>query len=147
VELLVFGKTAERVGGLLIEDEIVEIDLKINHKDGALRISADDVRRVGEHTVAQHERIAITRAKYTPSQIKAVAQKKALISFANGTDPSAVSELSKVLRSLPPGDTQISVRILGSTIRTSFMIALDESTQEQLQSVPNVESIIIKNIE
>lgn len=147
VELLVFGKTAERVGGLLIEDEIVEIDLKINHKDGALRISADDVRRVGEHTVAQHERIAITRAKYTPSQVKTVAQKKALISFANGTDPSAVSELSKVLRSLTPGDTQISVRILGSTIRTSFIITLDDSIKERLQSVPGVESIIIKNIE
>lgn len=143
-ELLVFGKTAERVAGLLIEDEMVEIDLKVQRKDGGLRLSADDVRRIGKNTVTQHERVAITRAKYIQKTIK--PSYKALITFAPGTDPSAVSELSKILRSLPTGDTQISVKILGSTIRTSFVTTLDTVAQAQIKSVAGVESITIKEI-
>ena len=69
-----------------------------------------------------------------------------MITFAPGTDPSAVSELSKILRSLPTGDTQISVKILGSTIRTSFVTTLDTVAQAQIKSVAGVESITIKEI-
>ncbi len=148
VELLVFGKTAERVAGLLVEDELVEIDLKVNHRDGSLRLSADDVRRIGEHTVKQHERIAATHAKYRkPETPAAPATRKALIAFAAGTEASAVSELSKLLRTLPAGDTRVSVRILGSTIRTSFVVALTDQAEAAIRALPGVSDIVVKPIE
>lgn len=148
VELLVFGRTVERVAGLLVEDELVEIDLKVNHRDGALRLAADDIRRIGVQAVKQLARVAATHAKYAkPPAASSTPTQKGLVTFAAGTDPSAVSELSKILRSLPAGDIQISVKILGSTIRTSFVVALNEAASTQIQALPGVESVTVKAME
>lgn len=148
VELLVFGKTVERVEGILVEDEIVEVDLKINRRDGALRLAAEDVRRVNKATLSTHARIAATHAKYTKEKIEPrVATKKALISFDTKAEASAVNELSKVLRTLSEGDTLITVKILGSTIRTSFIVALDEEATAKIQRLPGVVEVSVKSLE
>lgn len=146
VELLVFGKTAERVEGLLVEDEMVEISLKVNRRDGSLRLAAEDVRRIGEHTIKQHERIARTHAKYVRPQ-SPDPTRKALITFDQTAGPSAVSDLSKLLRTLPEGDTLISVKIIGSTIRTSFVVTLSDEAVTTIQSLPGVTSVEIQTLE
>jgi DNA polymerase-3 subunit alpha len=64
VELLVFGKTFERAEGLLHEDETVEVTLKVTHRDGILRLSAESVERLSSETVAQAKRVVATHAKY-----------------------------------------------------------------------------------
>lgn len=151
VELLVFGKTVERVEGLLVEDEIVEIDLRVNRRDGSLRLAAEDVRRVGKNTVSQHARINATHAKYArdkASNTHAPAPtQKALILYAKDTPPSAVNELSKVLRTLPEGDTLITVKILGSTIRTSFVVQLDGAAITQIKTLPGVSEVTLKDLD
>lgn len=148
VELLVFGKTVERVEGVLVEDEIVEVDLKINRRDGALRLAAEDVRRVNKQTLSTHARIAATHAKYTKEKPEPrVTTKKALISFDKQAEAGAVNELSKVLRTLPEGDTLITVKILGSTIRTSFIVSLDSEACAKIQTLPGVIEVTIKELE
>lgn len=148
VEMLVFVKTAERVEGILVEDEMVEVDLKINHRDGSLRLSADDVRRIGKGTVSQHARIIATHVKYTKAkEEKPIPKQKASIVFQENTPPSAVNELSKVLRTLTEGDTLITVRILGNTIRTSFMVKLDDEAKLKLEALPGVSEVTLKTLE
>lgn len=147
VELLVFGKTVERVGGLLIEDEMVEIDLKVNRRDGALRLAAEDVRRIGKKTVSEHGRISLTQAKYEQEKKLGEATEKAVIVFAENAEPSAVSELSKLLRTLPSGHTLITVKMLGKTIRTSFVVELTEEVQAKIKTLPGVNDVVVKTIE
>ncbi|MEP7162388.1 MAG: DNA polymerase III subunit alpha [Candidatus Moraniibacteriota bacterium] len=144
IEILVFGKVAERVGGFLAEDNLLLMDVRVSQRDGAVRLAADDVRKLGEDTLSQFSRVHATHQKYEEKKKIAAPEapeKKIVIEFGRSADPKLIEELSRVLRSLPPGDTCVSVKILGSTIHTTFRIRDDESTLSRLSELSGVENI------
>lgn len=93
VELLVFGKTAERVEGLLVEDEMVEISLKDNRRDGAFawlpRAFAESVNTQSNNMSAS---LVLMPNSYGHSPRDPTPA--ALITFDQTAGPSAVSDLS-----------------------------------------------------
>lgn len=145
VDLLVFGKVAERVAWILVEDEIVMVDLKVAHKDGLLRLAADDVRRLSETAMADFERVTQTHAKYQPTQSEVRPPKETLlINCADTADSKLFDEIGKLLRQLPPGRTSVMLRLLGQNIQTSFRVENSEATHSaltQLKGVTGVETL------
>jgi DNA polymerase-3 subunit alpha len=143
IDILIFGKTAERVAGLLNEDEIVMIDLKIARKDGLLRLAADDVRRMSQETVSDFERVARTHAKYQFGETKAPKTPKAsiVIHCADTADAKLFDEIGKILRQLPPGPVGVTLRLLGQTIATSFSIEKSDAIIETLAAIPGVTAV------
>lgn len=143
IDILVFGKTAERVAGLLVEDEIVLMDLKIARKDGLLRIAADDVRRMNIETVSDFARVARTHEKYQFGQTEAAKTPKAsiIIHCADSADAKLFDEIGKTLRHLPTGPVAVTLRLLGQTIATSFSIEKDAAALATLSALPGVTTI------
>ena len=141
IDILVFGKTADRVAGLLIEDEIVMMDLKVARKDGLLRIAADDVRRMNIETVSDFARVAKTHEKYQLGQTKEVKGVGAsvVIYCADNADARLFDEIGKVLRHLPTGPIAVTLHLLGQTITTSFSI---EPLPESLRQIAALSGVI-----
>lgn len=143
VDILVFGKTAERVAGLLNEDTIILVDLKIAHKDGLLRLAADDVRPMSMTTLANFERVSKTHEKYQSDQTPPPNQPNPyiIIHCADTADSRLFDEIGKTLRQLPPGPVGINLRLLGQTIKTSFSIVSNPATRQSLAALSGVEKI------
>lgn len=143
VEFLVFGKTFEQTEGLVREDELIEVRLKVTHRDGMLRLSADSIERLSSETVAQAKRVVATHAKYQPEipRVTDEPEERCSIIFEKEAPPKSIEELSKLLRSLPSGKTAVAVRIFGSTIKTSFRIELTPEIIEKLSGLPGVDEV------
>lgn len=143
IDILVFGKTAERVAGLMNEDEIVIIDLKIARKDGLLRLAADDVRRMSLETVAEFSRVAKTHEKYQFGKTEEPKPEKEclVIHCADTADSRLFDEIGKTLRHLPPGPVGITLRLLGQTIATSFSVEKSAKAIKALAALPGVAKV------
>lgn len=143
IDILVFGKTAERVAGLMNEDEIVMIDLKIARKDGLLRLAADDVRRMDLGTVSDFDRVAKTHEKYQFGKIEEPKPAKEYLAIhcADSADSRLFDEIGKTLRHLPPGPVGITLRLLGQTIQTSFSIEKSAEAIKALAALPGVTKV------
>ncbi len=143
VDLLVFGKTAERVAGLMVEDEIVMADLKITRKDGLLRLAADDVRRMSREVVNDFARVAKTHEKYQHGKTEApkIAKEFLTVHCEDSADSKLFDTIGKTLRHLPPGPVGVSLRLLGQTIQTSFSIEKTPETIAALTALPGVTKI------
>lgn len=143
IDILVFGKTAERVAGLLNEDEIAMIDLKIARKDGLLRLAADDVRRMNLETVADFDRVAKTHEKYQFGQAEEPKPMKEFITIhcADSADSRLFDAIGKTLRHLPTGTVGVTLRLLGQTIATSFSIEKSDETVATLSALPGVTKV------
>ncbi|MGB4833649.1 MAG: DNA polymerase III subunit alpha [Candidatus Moraniibacteriota bacterium] len=143
IDILVFGKTAERVAGLLNEDEIVMIDLKVARKDGLLRLAADDVRRMDMETVAGFDRVTKTHEKYQHGKAAEPRLPKICLTIhcADTADSRLFDEIGKTLRHLPPGPVGVTLRLLGQTIATSFSIERTDETIQMLAALPGVTKV------
>jgi DNA polymerase-3 subunit alpha len=143
VDVLVFGKTAERVAGLLNEDTIILVDLKIARKDGLLRLAADDVRPMSMTTIAHFERVSRTHEKYHSDQAPLPSKPSPciIIHCADTANSRLFDEIGKTLRHLPPGPVGINLRLLGQTIKTSFSIVSDPATMQMLSTLSGVERV------
>lgn len=142
IEVLVFGKVVERVGDLLEEDRVIMMDVRLSERQGSVRALAEDVRMVSPNTLVEHARVVATHKRYiteTPKEFP--SQKKVIIEFGKGAEPKLIEELSKILRALPRGDSGVDVKLLGSTIHTTFRIPDDSDTLLQLKEVPGVENV------
>ncbi len=147
IDILVFGKTAERTAGLMNEDEIVMIDLKVARKDGLLRLAADDVRRMSIETVSEFARVAKTHEKYQYGKVEEPKPTKVHLAIhcADTADSRLFDEIGKTLRHLPPGPVGITLRLLGQTIQTSFSIEKSEAAIKALEVLPGVTKIEDQN--
>jgi len=143
VDLLVFGKTAERVAGLMVEDIIVMVDLKITRKDGLLRLAADDVRRMSREVVADFERVSKTHEKYSREKIEAPKIPKVFLTIhcEDNASSKLFDEIGKTLRHLPTGPVGITLKLLGQTIQTSFSIEKNPTAIETLSALPGVTKV------
>jgi DNA polymerase-3 subunit alpha len=143
VDILVFGKTAERVAGLMNEDEIVMIDLKIARKDGLLRLAADDVRRMSIENVSEFGRVAKTHEKYQFGKAEVPKPEKEYLAIhcADTADSRLFDEIGKTLRHLPPGPVGVTLRLLGQTIQTSFSIEKSAEAIKALAALPGVTEV------
>lgn len=143
VDLLVFGKTAERVAGLMVEDEIVMADLKITRKDGLLRLAADDVRRMNREVVDDFARVTKTHEKYNHGKIEEPKPAKEFLTVhcEDSADSKLFDAIGKTLRHLPPGSVGVSLRLLDQTIMTSFSIEKTPETLQALEALPGVTKV------
>ncbi len=143
IDVLVFGKTAERVAGLLVEDEIIMMDLKIGHKDGLLRLAADDVRRMNLDTVSDFGRVTKTHQKYQYGQTEAPKPIQAgiIIHCDDSADARLFDEIGKTLRHLPTGPVAVTLQLLGQTIATSFSIEKNPAAITALSTLPGVTQV------
>lgn len=142
VEILVFGKTAERTGESWKEEEIVIVDARISQKDGTLKCIAEGVEKVSESTLHQFTRAEATRAKTTATEVS--FEKKhnhILITLQKDAPEKIIDHLSQCLKTIPMGPKKVSVKIEGSLIETTFSIAPTEEHLTQLRNIAGVESV------
>ncbi|OGI14786.1 MAG: DNA polymerase III subunit alpha [Candidatus Moranbacteria bacterium RIFCSPHIGHO2_01_FULL_54_31] len=150
VELLVFGKTAERTGESWIEDEIVIVDARVSHKDGTFKCVAEALERVSENTLHQFARIEATRAQNDALRTKNAVPETApqknmsgrlIITIKNAAPAHIIEQLSHLLKAIPAGERQVAVRIQGATLETTFAIAPTAEHLKQIQNMDGVESV------
>ncbi|MFZ2187628.1 MAG: DNA polymerase III subunit alpha [Candidatus Moraniibacteriota bacterium] len=142
VELLVFGKTAERTGSSWIEDEVVIVDARVSQKDGTLKCIAEGVDRISSNTLHQFARAEATRAKSithgTPAEER---NDRLLITITNDAPEKTIELLSQLLKTIPPGPQKIAVKIQGTVIDTTFAVAPTEEHLVQIRSLDGVGSV------
>lgn len=150
IELLVFGKTAERVKGLLIEGEAVVVNARVSHKDGALKCIAEEMERISENTLHQFARAEKTRtqnnllrAQNNPKEKMAekTSENKIIINIQSSAPEKIIKNLSHLLKTIPAGPQKVAVKLQGATIETTFSIAPTEEHLAQIKSLEGVESV------
>ena len=143
VELLVFGKTAERTGDSWIEDEVVIVDARISQKEGTLRCIAEGVERISEHTLHQFARAEKTRAKSSVQKVSIVPDEKntLLITIKNDAPEKTIENLSLFLRTIPSGTKKVAVCIEGTVLQTTFSLDPTEEHLLQLQNLSGIDSV------
>lgn len=150
IELLVFGKTAERTGESWIEDEVVIVDARVSHKDGMLKCVAEGLERVSQTTLHQFARAEATRthnetlraqSNSYESQQEKDKENRLLITVSNDAPTDIIERLSQLLKTIPIGSQKVAVKIQGATIETTFSLSPTEEHLTQIKSLDGVESI------
>jgi DNA polymerase-3 subunit alpha len=152
IELLVFGKTAEHTAGSWVEGEIVIVDARVSHKDGALKCIAEGVEKISPDTLDRFARVEATRSKlarpaHTAAQSEAgkpapTHEERLAITIGGSNPTGTIAKLSQFLKTLPPGTKQISVQIGATVIETTFAINPTPEVLEQIRVLEGVESIL-----
>ncbi len=146
IEMLVFGKTAEHTAGSWIEGEIVMVDGRISHKDGALKCIAEGVEKISPETLTHFARTEATRNKLSRpvEEISAPSQEhenKIVITVDASNPASTIAALSQLLKTLPKGASKVSVRMPSATIETTFSIDPSPEQLEHIKEIPGVQSV------
>ncbi len=137
VELLIFGKTAELVQAFLIEGEVVLVNARVSHKDGALKCVAETLERVSPDTLIQFARGEATRAQHNTPR----AQNNLVINVRNSAPQEIIERLSHLLKTIPTGPKKVAVQIGGTIIQTTFSLSPTEDHLAQIKNLDGVESI------
>lgn len=149
VELLVFGKTAERTGESWIEDEVVTVDARVSHKDGTLKCVAEGLERVSTNTLQQFARAEATRHQHAMTKKQTDTTHDAskiadtlLIVLKNDAPAHTIEHLSQLLKTIPSGSKKVAVEIQGATIATTFSIAPTEAHLEQIKMLDGIKTAV-----
>lgn len=144
-EFLVFGKVAERTSHLWIEDELVIITSRINHKNGDMRLMADSAEPVANDSLEKFARVEATRKKNESSHADAQPEapsNRIVIELVPTADTKTLENLLTTLHSLPVGPTKIFVKIYGSVIETTFSIDATDEVIAALSAVPDIVNVV-----
>lgn len=151
IELLVFGKAAEHTAASWIEGEIVLVDARVSHKDGALKCIAESVEKISPETLTHFARTEATRVKLarpthnaSHSEVgrPAAATDERLTITVDDTNPaSTIATLSQLLKTIPTGDKKVSVRMPNATIETTFSINPSPKDLAKIKEIDGVEAL------
>ncbi len=142
IEVLVFGKTAERTGEFWIVGEVVIVDARISQKDDTLKCIAEGVEKVSENTLHQFARAEATRVKNTKEHISTKNEIPILqINIKKDAPTKIIEHLSQCLKTIPNGPQKVSVKIQNSLIETTFSIAPTEDHLTQIRNIEGIESV------
>lgn len=148
VEALVFGKTAEHTGDSWKEGSIVLVDARISHKDGTLKCIAEGVEKISPETLTHFARTEATRTKLArpvsePAPKPTVSTENKLVITIGGTNPTGtIAKLSGLLKSIPTGSRQVSVKMQGTMIETTFSINPSLEDLNQIKIIEGVETVL-----
>ena len=152
IELLVFGKTAEHTAGSWVEGEIVIVDARVSHKDGALKCIAESVEKISPDTLERFARAEATRTKlarptHTAPESEAgkpttTPDDRLIITIGGDHPTSTIAKLSALLKTIPTGDKQVSVKMQGTLIETTFTINPTPEHLGDIKAIEGVESIV-----
>ncbi|MGK2848775.1 MAG: DNA polymerase III subunit alpha [Minisyncoccota bacterium] len=148
IELLVFGKTAERTGELWIEDEIVLVNARVSHKDGVLKCLAEGLEKISPQTLHQFARAEVTRQQYTAhtshntSTPNIYTASHLVVTIRHDAPTRTIEHLSQFLKTLPQGSRKVSVRIQNTTLETPFSLAPTEKQIAQIKSIEGIDSVV-----
>lgn len=142
-EALVFGKTAENTEALWVEDELILMHIKVNQKDGSIRIIAEGGEKMRPETLTQFNRQEATRetiAKDVAS--RAALTKNALeVAIDSQAPGTVIEELSQILKKAPLGKEKVSVTISGQSIQTAFSVTRTDALIAQIRAVSGVKEV------
>lgn len=150
IEMLVFGKAAEHTATSWIEGEIVIVDARVSHKDGSLKCLAEGVEKVSPETLTHFARAEATRTKlarpaHNASQSESgkptATSERLTITVVSENPTSTIAKLSQVLKSIPAGNKQVSVKMQNTLIETTFIINPSPEHLEQIKAIEGVESV------
>lgn len=148
IEILVFGKTAERTAESWIVGEVVIVDARISHKDGDLKCIAEGVEKISPDTLTHFARTEATRTKLTrPVPIvekKEIEPPKKIITILiDATNPTkTIRTLSEYLKTASKGEQGISVKIGTVIIETTFTIDPSPEHLAQIKAIDGVEDVV-----
>ncbi|MDP2837833.1 MAG: DNA polymerase III subunit alpha [Candidatus Moranbacteria bacterium] len=143
VEMLVFGKAAERTGESWIPGEVVIVDARISQKDGTLKCMAESVEKISPDTLSQFARAEATRTKLVrPEPIPEVPEDSLLITLSGTAPMQTIELLSQLFQNIPAGKRKVAIRIQGSTIETTFSLNPKEDHLDQIRAIAGVESVV-----
>lgn len=144
IEMLVFGKAAERTGESWVAGEVVIADARISLRDGDLKCIAEGVEKVSPETLHQFARGEATRTKLARpvppvEQTVPVSDENKITIVLGATNPTqTIRVLSEYLKSIPGGDQKVSVKIGTTVIETTFAIS---PTSEKLTRIKDIEGV------
>lgn len=144
IEMLVFGKAAERTGESWKEGEVVIVDARVSLRDGDLKCIAEGVEKISPETLTHFSRAEATRTKLSRPVLVSPPkeEKNKLIIVITSAQPTKTIEiLSQLLRTIPTGDQKVSVKIGTTTIETTFSLSLSPEHLTQIQVIAGVESV------
>jgi len=143
IEILVFGKTAERTSDIWVNGEVVIVDARISKQDGALRCIAEGVEKISAQTLHQFARAEATRAKsISQSSSDGVNPNKILITIKNDAPEKIIEHLSQCLKTIPKGPKKVAVKIQNTFLETTFSIDPTEEHLAQLKNISGIQSIM-----
>lgn len=125
-EILVFGKLAETAGGLLQEDELVTISVKIRFQEGAARLSAETINLIRKESLASEDRISLTQEVMGGLDIQ----------VAKEATKENLNTLSDLLGTFPEGPTAVIIHFQGKRIRASRNLVITDTEKEALKNLP-----------
>jgi DNA polymerase-3 subunit alpha len=142
-EALVFGKIAESTEALFVEDELILMHVKVNQKDGEIRIITEGGEKMKPENITQFERHSATRQ--TIAEERATKPEHTLTKLEVVIDSQApatvIEELSRILKKAPTGKEKVTVSISGQNIQTAFSITRSDELLAEIQSIAGVKNI------
>lgn len=142
IEMLVFGKAAERTGESWIIGEVVIVDARFSNKEGDLKCMAEGVERISPNTLHQFARIEATRTKMEkPIMTEEASSEKILITLNASAPAQTIEQLSHLFKNIPAGPRKVAVRLQGATIETTFSIDPSPEHLAQIQAIDGVAAV------
>lgn len=143
-EGLVFGKIAESTEALWVEDELVLMQVKVNQKDGEMRIITEGGEKLRPENLTQFSRHEATRKVVAEAVAsRASYQPHTLFVTIDSTAPGTViEELSQILKKAPVGKQKVFVKISGQSIETAFAIKSNDELIAAIQALAGVKEVV-----
>lgn len=135
IELLIFPKTLERIGSIWQEDKIVLVDGKLSDKDGVFKLLAEDAKEVNQQELESFKRILHTQKNNGHFEKKdtPIENEKITITLPPKSGQDTLKTISDTLGKCQFGKTRIYLALGGSKMETSYSVAIDKKTIEEIE--------------
>jgi DNA polymerase III subunit alpha len=141
IELLVFPKTLERIGGVFQEDVVIIAEGKLSDKEGQYKLIVDDARVLTQLEMDNFERILATQRankKFTKPEIKQNDKKdygKLFVTLPPDSSKADIGKLSAFFDTCDGGLMKVYIIVNGTKLETPYCIKNKESLEKELRNL------------
>lgn len=137
IEAVVFPRIAEQTESLWVLEEMIVVGGKISLRDGSPKIMVERAERLSPKEVETWQRVLLTRQKHEGQKPEGLSDRNGetkealrtsekidryIIAVKEGATKQDIERMADILKTLPPGNTKVCLRLRGSIIETSFSI-------------------------
>ncbi|NTW14403.1 MAG: DNA polymerase III subunit alpha [Candidatus Moranbacteria bacterium] len=159
-EVIVFPKLAEQSETFWLGDDILLVEGRISRKDDSPKVIFESAKKIDEEEVVRFRSAHQMRKKSERNRAantvndrlthESLIQTKPTQS-ETGSEvtlfldedlaPSAIGDISTVLKTAMQGNTRILLSVSNQTIRTSFSVTFDDEIKKRLVVIPGVREV------
>jgi len=135
IELLVFPKTLERLGGVFQEEKIILADGTISDKDGNFKLLVDNAKEVTDQDIQTFKRVLTTQNKNGVKNLQKNPPSKVIITIPEKSSQEIIQKLSRFFNNCEPGTMKVYLLINKTKLETPYCLKYEDRFEKSLFSI------------